>query len=284
MKWYLVENISKGKGSAIMDFKQLGLFAQDMIKQAGKLILDLKGTPLQLEEKKSFSDLVTIVDKSVEEFLVTKILEKYPNHGILGEEGFFKEDIQSLETIWIVDPIDGTTNFIQEIPYYAISIGIMHKGEEIMGLVYNPITDELFFAQKGNGAFLNNQPLKLENPLSINEAVISTSMFWEDVETKSQLSSAIINIYHDTRGLRMLGGAALGLCDVARGRLNAYIMPMLSAWDFAAGKVILQEAGGIVTRLNGEDFLMNEKGSVIATHPDIHEDILSYFNDKKKRD
>lgn len=283
MKWYLVENIFKGKGSAIMDFKQLGLFAQDMIKQAGKLILDLKGTPLQLEEKKSFSDLVTIVDKSVEEFLVTKILEKYPNHGILGEEGFFKEDIQSLETIWIIDPIDGTTNFIQDIPYYAISIGIMHKGEEIMGLVYNPITDELFFAHKGNGAFLNNQPLKLENSLSINEAVISTSMFWEDVETKSQLSSAIINIYHDTRGLRMLGGAALGLCDVARGRLNAYIMPMLSAWDFAAGKVILQEAGGIVTRLNGEDFLMNEKGSVIATHPDIHEDILSYFI-KKKRD
>lgn len=260
-----------------MNQAELKQFAYKTVSEAGQLLLELKKQPLIFKEKKDYSDLVTEVDQKVEAFLVDQILKRYPTHGVLGEEGTFKKDLTDIDTIWVIDPIDGTTNFIQDFPFYAISVGIVHKGEGIMGFVYNPSTNELFHAVKGEGAYVNEQKLELKGSITLKETVISTTMFWEDVETKNALHPSLIELYKNTRGMRMLGGAALSLCEIAKGTLNAYIMPMLSPWDYAGGVIILKEAGGIVTTLTGDDVQFQKEQSILASHPSIHKELLNYY-------
>ena len=260
-----------------MNLHELSEFAGNVVLKAGGLLNEWKKQPLIYEEKRDYSDLVTEVDKKVEAFLVEEILKQYPDHGILGEEGTFKKDLVDYDTVWVIDPIDGTTNFIQNIPFYAISVGIVHKGKGIMGFVYNPSTDELFHAVAGEGAYVNNQKLELNNPMHLQEAVISTTMFWEDPITQNALHASIIELYKNTRAMRMLGGAALSLCEIAKGTIGAYVIPMLSPWDYAAGVIILKEAGGIVTDLKGEAIQFKQGQSLLAAHPDIHEKITQLF-------
>lgn len=261
----------------LMNLKQLEDFAHQTVLKAGELLLELKKQPLVYTEKKDYSDLVTEVDKKVEAYLVEQILTAYPTHGILGEEGTFTEDSTKFDTIWVIDPIDGTTNFIQDFPFYAISVGIVHKGEGIMGFVYNPSTNELFHAVKGQGAYVNERKLERKNSLLLRESVISTTMFWEHVETQNALHPSIIELYKKTRAMRMLGGAALSLCEIAKGTLDAYVVPMLSPWDYAGGVIILKEAGGIATNLQGEEVQFEKNQSILASHPDIHAEILRNF-------
>ena len=259
------------------NINELGAFASDIVREAGTLLLKLRKEPLELEEKSDHSDLVTIADNAVEQFLIDKILERYPNHGIIGEEGMFDRESSHDDTQWIIDPIDGTTNFIHNFPYYGISVGIAHKGEGIIGVVYNPLTDELFYAEKGNGAYVNGVRLHLNKPILLKEALVSTTMFWEDVRTRDALHSSIIQIYKKTRGIRMVGGAAISLCEIAKGTLNAYIVPMLSTWDYAGGAIILKEAGGTITQLNGSPVSFKWGGSLLAAHPSIHQDLLHFY-------
>lgn len=260
-----------------MNIDELTQFAHKIVYEAGQLLLELKKQPLVFEEKKDYSDLVTVVDKEVEAFLVEAITKEYPTHGILGEEGTFKEDPTQFDTVWVIDPIDGTTNFIQDFPFYAISVGIVHEGEGIIGFVYNPTTDEMFRGIKGQGAYVNTQKLELKKSLTLKETVISTTMFWADVDTKEALHPAIISLYKKTRGTRMLGGAALSLCEIAKGTLGAYVMPLLSPWDYAAGVIVLKEAGGVVTDLTGKCVQFEEGQSMLASHPGIHPELLTVF-------
>lgn len=261
-----------------INLEELGSFTKEIVHEAGQLLLKLKEEPLELEEKKSHSDLVTIVDGKIEKFLIDKILEKYPNHGIVGEEGVFDKDLENYDTLWVIDPIDGTTNFIHDFPYYGISIGIVHKGEGIIGTVYNPSKKELYYGEKDKGAYLNEKRIELNNEIEFKEALVSTTMFWEDVKTKDSVHPSIIQIYKDTRGLRMVGGAAISLCEVAKGTLNAYIMPMLNTWDYAGGVIILKEAGGIVTQVNGNPISFEKNSGLIASHPKIHKELVNRFN------
>jgi myo-inositol-1(or 4)-monophosphatase len=210
-------------------------------------------------------------------FWQIKFLAKYPVHGIVGEEGVEEGGSFYHETQWVIDPIDGTTNFIHNFPFYGISIGIVYKGEGIIGVVYNPSTNELFYAEKDHGAFVNGNRLLLKEPILLKQALVASTMFWEDLSTKSALHPGIIDIYKRARGLRMVGGAAISLCEIAKGTLNAYIVPMLSAWDFAGGVMVLKEAGGIVTQLNGSPVSFLQGGSVLAAHPSIHQDLLNAF-------
>lgn len=259
------------------DIKELGNFAISIVREAGALLLELKNKPLGLEEKHGHSDLVTIVDSTVEKFLVDKILGKYPTHGIVGEEGVFENEDFHFDTLWIIDPIDGTTNFIHNFPYYGISVGIAHKGVGIIGVVYNPLTDELFYGEKDNGAYVNGGRLSLNQPISLKEALVSTTMFYDDLRTRKNMHPSIIQIYKETRGLRMVGGAAISLCEIAKGTLNAYVVPMLSTWDYAGGIIILKEAGGTITHLNGKPVSFKYGGSLLAAHPSIHQDLLDIF-------
>jgi myo-inositol-1(or 4)-monophosphatase len=262
-----------------LNLNELGEFASKIVKEAGALLLKFRKEPIDLEEKGHHSNLVTVADKKVEKFLVDKILEKYPNHGVVGEEGIFENVLENFETEWIIDPIDGTTNFIHNFPHYGISVGIAHKNEGVIGVVYNPLTDELFYGQKDKGAFLNGERLKLTQPIQMKEALVTTTMFWEDVYTRDALHHSIIQLHNETRGIRMVGGAATALCDIAKGTLSAYIVPMLSNWDYAGGVIILKEAGGIITRLNGLPVSFEYGGSILAAHPSIHEELVSMYPD-----
>jgi myo-inositol-1(or 4)-monophosphatase len=260
------------------DIKELGKFASDIVTEAGALLKKLQKEPLEFTEKHDHSDLVTIVDSAVEKFLVDKIIEKYPHHGIVGEEGMFEAESSHYETQWVIDPIDGTTNFIHGFPYYGISVGIVHQGVGMIGVVYNPQTDELFYAEKDNGAFVNGDRLSLDKPIALKEALVSSAMFWEDSSTKENLHPGVIEIYKKTRGIRMVAGAAISLCETAKGTLNAYIAPMLSTWDYAGGLIILKEAGGIITRLSGDPVSLEMGGSILASHPSIHGELAAIFS------
>jgi myo-inositol-1(or 4)-monophosphatase len=232
---------------------------------------------MQFDEKTDHADLVTFADKEIEKFLVQAILQAFPQHGIIGEEGIFDQEDAYFKTQWIIDPIDGTTNFIHNFPFYGISVGVVHKGIGMVGVVYNPLTHELFYAEKDNGAYVNDVRLSLEQPLSLKEALISTSMFWEDSRSKNHMHPGVLQIYQEARGLRMVGGAAISLCEIAKGTFNAYIAPALSTWDYAAGIIILKEAGGTITRLNGQPISLDYSGSLLAAHPSIHAQLLSKF-------
>jgi myo-inositol-1(or 4)-monophosphatase len=257
------------------DIKKVGQFAKNMVKEAGALLIRLRQEPMVFEEKHDHSDLVTFADKEIEKFLVHHILNTFPEHGIVGEEGIFEHESAHYETQWVIDPIDGTTNFIHNFPFYGISVGIIHKGMGMIGVVYNPVTDELFYAEKDHGAYVNDVRLSLDQPMALKEALVSTSMYWDNPHTKNNLHPSVIQIYKETRGLRMVGGAAISLCEIAKGTLSAYVAPMLSSWDYAAGVIILKEAGGTITRLNGQPLSLEYGGSLLASHPSIHRELLS---------
>ncbi|MHC0039063.1 inositol monophosphatase family protein [Pseudoneobacillus sp. C159] len=260
------------------DVKKIGQFAKEMVMEAGELLIHLKKQPMVFDEKSDHADLVTFVDKEIEKFLVKSILETFPQHGIIGEEGTVDHDDSYFKTRWVIDPIDGTTNFIHNFPFYGISVGIVHKGIGMIGVVYNPVTDELFYAEKDNGAYVNDVRLNLNQPLELHEALVSTSMFWDDPIYKNNMHPSVLQIYQETRGLRMVGGAAISLCEIAKGTFNAYLAPALSTWDYAAGIIILKEAGGIITRLNGLPLSFEYGGSLLAAHPSIHQQLLRKFN------
>lgn len=255
----------------------IGEFTCTIVREAGVLLKKLREEPLVTTEKESHADLVTVADPMIEKFLISRILSSYPTHGILGEEGTYKEAESHKETLWVIDPIDGTTNFIHGFPFYGISVAVVHRGIGLVGVVYNPMTDELFFAEQGKGLFLNGQRIKMEKSLQLKDALISTTMFWSDNETRDAIHPSVIHLYKETRGVRMLGGAAVTLCELAKGTFGAYYMPMLNAWDYAAGSLIVQEAGGIVTRLDGTLLDSTKHGGIIAAHPDIHGDIATWF-------
>jgi myo-inositol-1(or 4)-monophosphatase len=259
------------------DIKRIGQFAKELVKEAGELLIKLRKEPMVFEEKQNHSDLVTFADKEIEKFLVKNILNTFPTHGIVGEEGIFDNDDAYYQTQWIIDPIDGTTNFIHNFPFYGISVGVVHKGVGMIGVVYNPSTDELFYAEKDNGAYVNATRLNLDQPITLKESLVSTAMFWDDPKIKNNLHPSIIQIYKETRGLRMVAGAAISLCEIAKGTLSAYVVPALSTWDYAAGIIILKEAGGTITRLNGQPISLEYGGSLLATHPSIHHDLLTIF-------
>lgn len=265
-----------------LNISELTEFSSQIIKEAGELLIVMKKMPFEFQEKKNHGDLVTIVDQKIEEYLVQKIQEKYPEHGILGEEGIIENEISAYDTVWVIDPIDGTTNFLHNFPFYGISIGIVHKNEGVVGLVYNPSTDELFLGVKDKGAFINGKKIQIENEIELKDTVVSTSMFWKDATTKDALDDTIIQLYKETRGMRMVGGAAVSLGEIAKGTFNAYVMAMLSPWDYAGGVIFLEQAGGIVSRIDGTKVDLKESGSLIASHPSIHKELVNMFKNREK--
>jgi myo-inositol-1(or 4)-monophosphatase len=258
-----------------INVNELGSFATKLAKEAGRLSIVLREKPLELQTKRSASDLVTFVDKYIEEYLINEILKKYPDHGVIGEEGTFKKDISNTETVWIIDPIDGTTNFVHDRGHYAISIAIVHKDIELIGIVYDPIHDELFYGEKDKGAFYNDKKIEITSKSSIQESLIGVIMFWDNPKTKEQMDSRIIKLARDSRGLRINGCASLDICHVALGRLDAYISAILQPWDFAGGKIFLEQAGGLVTHIGGDKINIKSQGSIVACNPGIQKKLLS---------
>lgn len=246
------------------------------IKEAGLKIEDSFQSTLHVETKSNRNDIVTNVDKEIERFFITKISETFPGHRILGEEGQASPVDQLKGVVWIIDPIDGTINYVHQQRNFAISIGIYENGVGKIGLIYDVVHRELYYALKGRGAFFNDRPLKKLNETPLEDAIIGINATW--VAGSKRIDPSILGtLVRDIRGTRSYGSAALEIAFVAAGRLDGYITLRLSPWDFAAGLVIIEEVGGIATDLRGKPINLLGQNSILIAKPGLHEKILSGY-------
>ena len=256
------------------DIAKIKDVARDAAVEAGKYALERIGDLGKISRKKGFTDLVTDVDKKCEEIIIGIIGREFPDHAILAEEsgehsaeGGFK---------WVVDPIDGTTNYTHAFPFFCASIGVIFDGSVKVGVVYDPSRDELFSAEKGNGAFLNNRRIKVSKSEKVRDSLVATG-FACDIKGKMANIDKFKNMLENAQALRRAGSAALDLCYVACGRFDGFWEFQLNPWDTAAGQLIVSEAGGTITLLNGEPFDIFQK-EIVATNGRIHKEMLSLLN------
>ncbi|MDX5475890.1 MAG: inositol monophosphatase family protein [Bacillaceae bacterium] len=265
-----------------MNWSQIDKDAKQWTREAGERIKESLHKELLIETKTSRDDLVTNMDKETEEFFIKKINEKYPEHQILGEEGFGNTVKELKGTVWIIDPIDGTMNFVHQKRNFAISVAVYEDGVGKIGLIYDVISDELYHAVEGQGAFFNDEPIPSLSKVKVEEAVIGMNATWvtENIRIDPTILAPLVK---DVRGTRSYGSAALEFAYVATGRIDAYITLRLSPWDFAAGLIIINELGGKVTTLYGEPLNLLEQNSVFVSKPGLHEEIMENYLYKLKQ-
>jgi myo-inositol-1(or 4)-monophosphatase len=258
------------------NWKEIDANAKTWIKEAGERIKESFPKTLDVQAKSNPNDLVTNIDKETEQFFITKIKETYPDHSILGEEGFGDKLDHVSGIVWIIDPIDGTMNFVHQQRNFAISVGIYENGIGKIGLIYDVVHDELYHAFKGEGAFMNDKPLPRLKEVSVSEAIIGVNATW--ITPNKRIDPSYLSaLVRDVRGTRSYGSAALEITYVATGRLDAYISLRLAPWDYAAGVVIIEELGGIVTTLRGEPIKLVEQSSLIVSKPGLHDTIMKKY-------
>jgi myo-inositol-1(or 4)-monophosphatase len=218
-------------------------------------------------------NFVTAADRKAEEILRQELAKARPDYGFLGEEGGRHDGIDKTNT-WIVDPLDGTTNFLHGIPQFSISIGLEREGVIVAGLVYNPANDELFTAERGKGAFLNDKRLRVAGRKRLGDSLIACSLPHLGRGDLALAGRETAAVQERVAGLRRFGSAALDLAWTAAGRFDAYWERGLSPWDMAAGILLVREAGGFVSDLDGADAML-AKGDIIAGNETMHRELLS---------
>lgn len=259
-----------------MDINQIDLFAKEIIREAGNRIKDSFSYDLVVETKSSANDLVTNIDRETELFFIEKIQSTYPSHRILGEEGM-GEKVENLDGIvWIIDPIDGTMNFVKQHRHFMISVGIFENGVGKLGYIYDVMRDDLFYAIEGVGAWYNDSPLRELQPLNIEEAVIGINANWVTPNKKIN-HEKIIELVRTVRGTRSYGSAAMEIAFVVTGKLDAYISMRLAPWDIGGGTIIAKEVGAIATNLKGQNFDFLSKDTFIIANPHIHKLLLDKY-------
>ncbi|MGL4766661.1 MAG: inositol monophosphatase family protein [Formosimonas sp.] len=216
--------------------------------------------------RKSTHELVTEIDQAAEEVIRETLLAAYPKHSFLGEESGFTGE-QSANHRWIVDPIDGTSNFIHGYPHFAICIALEVDRKIEHALIYNPVSNDLFTATRGSGAFLNNRRIRVSNRIRFGEALLSSAIPARELRANPALIDLQTQLRFESGGLRCTGSAALDLAYVAAGYLDGFVGVGLKTWDVAAGALLVKEAGGLLTDLTGEGDFMS--GNIIAATPKI---------------
>ncbi len=256
-----------------MDLHEMDRYIKSLIKEAGHRIRTSFRGDIQIETKAHVNDLVTNIDKEIEQLFIERINTHYPDHRIFGEEGF-GDDIQDLSgVIWMLDPIDGTMNFIHQKRNFAISLGIYENGVGKLGYIYDIVNDDLYHAVKEGGAYFNDEKLPMLENTTISESIIGINAMWVTPNKYIEHESTI-QLVRDVRGTRSYGSAALELAYVASGRLDAYISMRLSPWDIAGGAVILREVGGITSNFKGDSENLLKQDTFIAANSSIHSRIL----------
>jgi myo-inositol-1(or 4)-monophosphatase len=217
-------------------------------------------------------NFVTAADRRAEEIVREELAKARPDYGFLGEEGGAVEGSDKSHR-WIVDPLDGTTNFLHGIPHFAVSIGLERNGAIVAGLVYNPANDDMFLAERGKGAYLNDKRIRVAARLKLAEAVVACGLPHYGRGDLALARHEIAAAQQNFAGLRRYGAAALDLAWIACGRLDAYWERDLSPWDIAAGSLLVREAGGFVTDLDGGDAIFTKK-QVVAGNDTMHHELL----------
>ena len=239
---------------------------------AGKVIIDNLGKISKKDvDTKNTSDFVTRVDKESEKVIINTIKESFPNHFFLAEESVKEAETDKYR--WIIDPLDGTTNYIHRYPVFSVSIALEYKREIILGVIYDPLRDELFTAEKGKGAFLNKNPINVSKVISLKDSLITTGFPFRSKKFIDVYLNLFKNVFRKVSDLRRAGSAALDLAYLACGRCEGFFEIGLSLWDIAAGDILIKEAGGVLTDFcGGPDYLST--GNIVAGNPAIHKKLL----------
>lgn len=244
---------------------------------AGRLIQSRMHSSFRVDNKEGVNNLVTEVDHAAEKLIIDIIRREFPDHFILSEEvGEVKKDS---DYKWIIDPIDGTVNFAHGIPICCVSIALEHQGKMVMGAVYNPFIDEFFFAEKGKGATLNEKPIHVSKKQTVMESCFVTGFPYTYLDSPNGPLEVFGRFIRKGVPVRRLGSAAIDLCWVAAGRFDGFFEHKLSAWDSAAGFLIVEEAGGRVTDFDGNDYSPYQP-RIVASNGLVHDELLRWVNDK----
>ncbi len=243
-----------------------------IIREAGNIIINTELNDISYMEKGE-CNFVSNLDYYVQSFLINAISQLIPNSIIISEESNQFICIDSKEYIWIIDPIDGTTNLIHNYPVYSISIALIRDSNVLLGLTYNPITKELFHAIKGQGAFLNNSRISVSKTLKLKDSLLGFGFPYnkERINSIVKLISETVNVVHD---LRRTGSSALDLAYIACGRLDGYFEYDLELWDFAAGSLLVLESGGSITDWDNKILNFTRKNNILATNKKIHDELV----------
>jgi myo-inositol-1(or 4)-monophosphatase len=261
--------------------------AQQAALAAGKLMLERVNTELTINTKSSRVDLVTDVDVACDTLIRKIISDAFPEHLLLTEETYEEGQLDALFTSeqnqpeWIVDPIDGTTNFAHGYPYSSVSIGMMQNGEIKVGVIYDPYHDEMFYAEKGGHAYLNNQPIQVSTVTSVADSLIATGFAFrrEANAAYQQKVSQLMRVLEASHDIRRVGSAAIDLAYVACGRQEAFYESHLAPWDVAAGWLILECAGGIITKFDNSTLSFKQKQQdIVASNSHLHTELLTLLN------
>ena len=235
--------------------------AAGAIINRASLDLDL----LRISAKGGPNDFVTEVDHASEQAIIETLLTAYPGHGILAEESGREHGARHSEYVWIIDPLDGTTNFIHGLPIYAVSIALTYKGQVQQAVVYDPSRNDLFYASKGRGAFLNDKRIRVSKRIRMADALIGTGFPFRKGDNFKRYLKIFEEMSQACAGLRRPGAAALDLCYVAAGYYDGFFETGLSPWDVAAGSLIITEAGGLIGNFSGESDFLHQREVVAAT-------------------
>lgn len=243
--------------------------------EAAKVLTGNFNQPLVITHKEGVNNLVTEADHKSEAVIIGIIKESFPGHHILTEES--GDLSQDSEYKWIIDPIDGTVNFANGLPICCVSIGIEHQGKMIMGAVYNPFMNEFFFAERGAGATLNDKPIHVSEKAEAMKSCLATGFPYTYLDMPNGPLGVFSRLIRKGIPVRRLGSAAIDLCWVAAGRFDGFYEHKLQAWDSAAGIIIVEEAGGRVTDLKGNEYSPYQPG-IIATNGKIHDELCRWIN------
>jgi myo-inositol-1(or 4)-monophosphatase len=267
------------------DLDSLLGFAVELALEASAFVHERARRDLSVATKSTITDLVTDVDRAVESLIVQRITLERPGEAIVGEEGPSAAAVlrridagltaSESRICWHIDPVDGTTNFVYGYPAYAISIGVEVEGERVVGVVHNLASGETFTAASGRGAFLDGKPIHVSRKSELSTTLLGTG-FAYDPEYRSRQGAVLARLLGRVRDVRRSGSAALDLCSVACGRLDAYYEQPLAPWDYSAGDVIVREAGGVTGSIGGGPIV---RGSVLATSPELMEPLLALLRE-----
>ncbi len=255
----------------MVELKKYKEVLEEAAGEAAKILLENFNTDYKISRKKHYSDLVTEIDKKSETKIIEVIHSHFPEHNVLSEEcGNMNMDS---DHVWIVDPIDGTVNYAHSVPIFCISIALEIKKEVKLGLIYNPVSGEKFFAEKGKGAFLGETKITVSNVSKLRDGLLVTGFPYGAKDNMDHCIDHFKNFIKFGLPIRRLGSAALDMCYVACGRFDGFWEVSLNPWDVAAGYRILKEAGGRLTDFTGNKYSIYNK-QILATNGKIHDEML----------
>lgn len=260
-----------------VDIESFAFAAQQAAIKAGQILREGFYTEIKTTSKSSRHDVVTIFDTKSEECIFRTLQDAFPSHVCMGEESGLKTDPTG-KVVWIIDPLDGTLNFSRQLPIFTISIAAVYDNEVLCGVIYQPMTDELFVAKKGLGAFLNGKRIHVSQTKEVLHGIYAIGFPYIDLGESPKNVDYCFDLLNQGTPIRNIGSGALNMAYLAAGRFDGFWIPSLYSWDMAAGLLMIEEAGGKVTRQDGrcfEQLVVTDPFDILATNGHLHQELLN---------